>query len=277
MAWKTITTQISNPGRAKVLLSVAGRLAERFNTHLIGIDATPTFSFAAPMMAPADVEAIIAAEGQRVRDLKEMFETAVANRPFVSEWRELRIEDGDLPSAVLEHARASDLIVASQTDPDWELSGLFDFPERLMMEGGRPVLLVPYAGTYGEIGKRVTVAWSGKREGARAVFDALPLLKGAEVVTLLCVIGGGAEPEPGELPGTQIAAALSRHGVKVTVQKSVAEEIGVADDILSRLADNGSDLLVMGAYGYSRLREMVFGGVTRHILRHMTVPTLMSH
>ncbi|MBN9260607.1 MAG: universal stress protein [Hyphomicrobium sp.] len=277
MAWKTITTQISNPGRAKVLLSVAGRLAERFNTHLIGIDATPTFSFAAPMMAPADVEAIIAAEGQRVRDLKEMFETAVANRPFVSEWRELRIEDGDLPSAVLEHARASDLIVASQTDPDWELSGLFDFPERLMMEGGRPVLLVPYAGTYGEIGKRVTVAWSGKREGARAVFDALPLLKGAEVVTLLCVVGGGAEPEPGELPGTQIAAALSRHGVKVTVQKSVAEEIGVADDILSRLADNGSDLLVMGAYGYSRLREMVFGGVTRHILRHMTVPTLMSH
>lgn len=277
MAWKTITTQISNPGRAKVLLSVAGRLAERFNTHLIGIDATPTFSFAAPMMAPADVEAIIAAEGQRVRDLKEMFETAVANRPLVSEWRELRIEDGDLPSAVLEHARASDLIVASQTDPDWELSGLFDFPERLMMEGGRPVLLVPYAGTYGEIGKRVTVAWSGKREGARAVFDALPLLKGAEVVTLLCVVGGGAEPEPGELPGTQIAAALSRHGVKVTVQKSVAEEIGVADDILSRLADNGSDLLVMGAYGYSRLREMVFGGVTRHILRHMTVPTLMSH
>ncbi|MBN9052476.1 MAG: universal stress protein [Rhizobiales bacterium] len=260
-----------------MLLSVAGRLAERFNTHLIGIDATPTFSFAAPMMAPADVEAIIAAEGQRVRDLKEMFETAVANRPFVSEWRELRIEDGDLPSAVLEHARASDLIVASQTDPDWELSGLFDFPERLMMEGGRPVLLVPYAGTYGEIGKRVTVAWSGKREGARAVFDALPLLKGAEVVTLLCVVGGGAEPEPGELPGTQIAAALSRHGVKVTVQKSVAEEIGVADDILSRLADNGSDLLVMGAYGYSRLREMVFGGVTRHILRHMTVPTLMSH
>lgn len=277
MAWKTITTQISNPGRAKVLLSVAGRLAERFNVHLIGLDATPTFAFAAPMMAPADVEAIVAAESQRVRDLKEMFEAAAANRAFVGEWRELRIEDGDLPSAVLEHARASDLIVVSQTDPDWELSGLFDFPERLIMESGRPVLVVPYAGTCDGIGKRVTIAWSGKREGARAVFDALPLLKGAEVVTLLCVVGGEAEPEPGELPGTAIAAALARHGVKVTVQKSVAEEIGVADDILSRLADNGSDLLVMGAYGYSRLREMVFGGVTRHILRHMTVPTLMSH
>ncbi len=277
MAWKTITTQISNPGRAKVLLCVAGRLAERFDANLIGLDASPTFIFAAPMMTPADVEAIEAAEGQRIRDLKVMFESAVANRPIVGEWRELRIEEGDLPSAVLEHARASDLMVVSQADPDWELSGLFDFPERLVMESGRPILMVPYAGTYGEIGRRVTVAWSGKREGARAVFDALPLLKNAEAVTLLCVVGSGAAGEPGELPGTQIAAALSRHGVKVTVQKSVAEEIGVADDILSRLADNGSDLLVMGAYGYSRLREMVFGGVTRQILRHMTVPTLMSH
>jgi nucleotide-binding universal stress UspA family protein len=277
MAWKTITTQISNPGRAKVLLSVAGRLAERFDANLIGLDASPTFIFAAPMMTPADVEAIEAAEGQRIRDLKAMFESAVANRPIVGEWRELRIEEGDLPSAVLDHARASDLVVVSQADPDWELSGLFDFPERLVMESGRPILMVPYAGTYGEIGKRVTVAWSGKRESARAVFDALPLLKSAEAVTLLCVVGSGVEGEPGELPGTQIAAALARHGVKVTVQKSVAEEIGVADDILSRLADNGSDLLVMGAYGYSRLREMVFGGVTRQIFRHMTVPTLMSH
>lgn len=277
MTWKTITTQISNPRRANVLLSVAGRLAERFEAHLIGIDATPAFTFAAPLMSPADVDAIVAAEGERIRGLKELFDSTVANRAFVGEWRELRIENADLPAAVLEHARASELIVTSQADPDWELSGLFDFPERLVMEGGRPVLVVPYAGSYGEIGKRITVAWSGKREGARAVFDALPLLKGAEAVTLLCVVGGSAEGEPGELPGTAIAAALARHGVKVTVQKSIADEIGVADDVLSRLADNGSDLLVMGAYGYSRLREMVFGGVTRHILKHMTVPTLMSH
>lgn len=277
MAWKTITTQLSNPRRAKSLLSVAGRLAERFEAHLIGLDATPTFTFAAPMVTPLDIEAITVAERERSAELREIFTASVPNRPFVAEWRELQLVNSDLPTAVLEHARASDLIVVSQSDPDWELSGLFDFPERIVMEGGRPVLIVPYAGAYGEIGKNITIAWSGKREGARAVFDAMPLLKTAASVTLLCVVGSAAEGEPGELPGTEIAAALARHGVKVTVQKSVAEEIGVADDILSRLADNGSDLLVMGAYGYSRLREMVFGGVTRHIFRHMTVPTLMSH
>jgi nucleotide-binding universal stress UspA family protein len=93
---------------------------------------------------------------------------------------------------------------------------------------------------------------------------------------LLCVASAG-DGEQGELPGTEIAAALARHGVQLTVKKSIVEDIGVADDILSRLADSGTDLLVMGAYGYSRLREMVFGGVTHHILKHMTVPTLMSH
>lgn len=277
MTWKTITTQLSNPDRADVLLSVAGRLAERFSAHLIGLDATPSFAFAAPMVMPIDVDAIVAAEQARSERLKTIFETTAANRAFVAEWREVRPETSDLAAAVLDYARASDLLVASQSDPNWELSGLFDFPERLVLESGRPVLVIPYAGAYGEIGKRVTIAWSGKREGARAVFDALPLLKGAEAVTLLCVVSNAADAKPGGLPGTEIAAALARHGVKVTVQKSVAEDIGVADDILSRLADSGADLLVMGAYGYSRLREMVFGGVTQHIFKHMTVPTMVSH
>ena len=277
MTWKTITTQLSNPKRAEVLLSVAGRLAERFGAHLIGLDASPTFTLAAPMMSAAEAEAIAAADGQRARAIKGKFEAMAANRAFVGEWREVRVHDADLPTAVLDHARASDLIVASQADPDWDLSGLFDFPEQLVLASGRPVLLVPYAGAYGEVGKRVTVAWSGKREGARAVFDALPLLKAADAVRLLCVIGSSADAAPGELPGTELAAALARHDVKVTVQTSTADEIGVADDMLSRIADDGTDLLVMGAYGYSRLRQMVFGGVTRHIFRHMTVPTLMSH
>jgi len=277
MVWKTITTQLSNPDRADMLLSVAGRLAERFEAHLVGLDATPSFTFAAPMATPADIDAIVAADRARTTQLRTIFDTASANRAFVAEWREVVPEAAGLVAAVLDHARASDLLVASQSDPDWELSGLFDFPERLVLESGRPVLIVPYAGAYGEIGKRVTIAWSGKRESVRAVFDSLPILKKAEVVTLLCVASGSGAGEPGEIAGTEIAAALARHGVKVTVQKSVAADIGVADDILSRLADSGADLLVMGAYGYSRLREMVFGGVTQHIFRHMTVPTLMSH
>jgi nucleotide-binding universal stress UspA family protein len=280
MDWKTILVQLSNPRRTDVLASVAGRLAERSNAHLIGLNVANALAHMPAMPAlvgPEDFAAFEAIDDETAARLKAAFDEVTQNRAFVAEWRNVRIVGMEPVAAVIEHGRAADLIVASQSDPDWEMSGLFDAPERLALESGRPVLIVPYAGRFGEIGKRVMVAWSGKREGARAVFDALPLLKSADKVTLLCVVGRDSDGESGQLPGAEIAASLARHGVKVTVRKTMADEIGVADEILARLADEGSDLLVMGAYGHSRLREMVFGGVTRHILRHMTVPTLMSH
>jgi nucleotide-binding universal stress UspA family protein len=280
MDWKTILVQLSNPRRTDVLASVAGRLAERSNAHLIGFNVANALAHMPAMPAlvgPEDFAAFEAIDDETAARLKAAFDEVTHNRAFVAEWRNVKIVGMEPVTAVIEHGRAADLIVASQSDPDWEMSGLFDAPERLALESGRPVLVVPYAGRFGEIGKRIMVAWSGKREGARAVFDALPLLKSADKVTLLCVVGRDADGESGQLPGVEIAASLARHGVKVTVRKTLADEVGVADEILARLADEGSDLLVMGAYGHSRLREMVFGGVTRHILRHMTVPTLMSH
>jgi nucleotide-binding universal stress UspA family protein len=280
MDWKTILVQLSNPRRTDVLVSVASRLAERSNAHLIGFNVAHALAHApvAPtLLGPEDFAAFQAIDDEQAARLKAAFDEATANRAIVAEWRNVEIEGMEPAAAVIEHGRAADLIVASQADPDWEMSGFFDAPERLALESGRPVLIVPYAGSFGEIGKRIMVAWSGKRESARALYDALPLLKSADAATLLCVVGRGADGESGQLPGAEIAATLARHGVNVTVRKTIAEDIGVADEILARLADDGSDLLVMGAYGHSRLREMVFGGVTRHILRHMTVPTLMSH
>jgi hypothetical protein len=199
-----------------------------------------------------------------------------ANQPFVAEWRALKVPHVDLVPVVLDHARSVDLIIAGQTDPDWEQSPLMDFPERLALESGRPVLAIPYVGRYREIGRNVVVAWKAGRESARAVFDALPLLAGAETVEILEI---KERRDGGDFlsPDTTIAASLARHGIKATVRTSVAGDIGIGDEILSRVADAGADLLVMGAYGHSRMREMIFGGATRHLVRHMTLPTLFSH
>jgi nucleotide-binding universal stress UspA family protein len=175
----------------------------------------------------------------------------------------------------MEQGRAADLIIAGQTDPDWDASRLLDFPERLALEAGRPVLIIPYAGRYPRIGRNVVIAWKAGRESARAVFDALPLLQGAENVYILEI--KGRSDENSLSPDTSIAASLARHGIKSTIRASVAPDISVGDEILSRLSDLDADLLVMGAYGHSRMREWVFGGTTRHIFRHMTVPTLFSH
>jgi nucleotide-binding universal stress UspA family protein len=132
-------------------------------------------------------------------------------------------------------------------------------------------------GRYAQIGRNVVIAWKASRESARAVFDALPILKQAEQVQILEIDESGNSRRDGASVDSTIAIALARHGIKPTVRTSIAGDISVGDEILSRLADMGADLLVMGAYGHSRMRELVFGGVTRHIARHMTVPTLFSH
>jgi len=278
MPFKTILVHLNDKRRAEALLEPAVRLASRHNAHLIGMHAYSMIP-APPIPIPYGgkvLGSMVAAERQETEEIAATFARMTANQPFVAEWRAVKVPHVDLAPIVMDHGRAADLIIAGQTDPEWELSPLLDFPERLALESGRPVLVVPYIGRYPEIGRNVVVAWKPGREAARATFDALPLLLGAEKVHILEVKERGDE-RPTLAPDTSIAAALARHGIKPSVHTSAPTDIGVGDEILSRLADLDADLLVMGAYGHSRMRELVFGGATRSISRHMTVPTLFSH
>jgi nucleotide-binding universal stress UspA family protein len=136
---------------------------------------------------------------------------------------------------------------------------------------------VPYTGRFAVSAKRVLIAWDAGREAARAVSDALPILKRAQAVEV-AVFDPEREPvNHGEQPGADIGLYLARHGVKVSVARQSGAGFEVGAQILSRAADTSADLIVMGAYGHSRVRELVLGGVTRTILGAMTVPVLMSH
>jgi nucleotide-binding universal stress UspA family protein len=267
MPYKTILVHINDTRRTEAVLGPAMHLARRDNAHLIGLHVYA--SMPAPPLAMAYgaqvLGQVMARERKDAEEIAAAFAAATANQSFVPEWQSLKVPHVDLAG-----------VVAGQTDPDWDLSPLMDFPERLALESGRPVLVVPYAGRFGEIGRNVVVAWKPGRESARAVFDALPILLAAEKVHILEIREKGRNANA-LAPDTTIAAALARHGIKPSVRTSVLGDIGVGDEILSRLSDLDADLLVMGAYGHSRMRELVFGGVTRHIARHMTVPTLFSH
>ena len=277
MSYRTILVHLNDNRRAEALLEPAIGLATRYNSHLVGLHVSAGLPAPPVPMgyASALVGSLVAQERKRGEDVAATFARMTTNAAFVPEWRLLKVPHVDLASVVVEHGRAADLIVAGQTDPDWDLSPLLYFPERLALESGRPVLVIPYAGRYHQVGRKVVIAWKPSREAARAVFDALPLLQGAESVHILEVKGRG--DEAGLAPDTSIAAALARHGMRPMIRTSVAADISVGDDILSRLSDLDADLLVMGAYGHSRMREMVFGGATRTIAGHMTVPTLFSH
>lgn len=281
MPYKTILVHLNDRRRAGHLLKPAIALAARWGAHLIGLHAYPSIpqlsAFGSRLGGEA-VGSIVGAARQDSEHIHAVFERMTANQPFVAEWLEIKAMGADIAELVMERGRAADLIVASQADPAWDLAPILDFPERLAVESGRPVLVVPNEGHFDRIGRSVMVAWSGTRESARAAFDALPLLADADSVRVL----GVAEPAAGGdgrngLPDTAITAALARHGVKVSALSSAPGNKSVTDEILARLADVDGDLLVMGAYGHSRFREFIFGGVTRHVVRHMPVPTLFSH
>jgi nucleotide-binding universal stress UspA family protein len=136
---------------------------------------------------------------------------------------------------------------------------------------------VPYAGDGATLGETVLVAWNASREAARAVNDALPLLQQARAVTVLAVNPLGGIAGDGDVPAADIALHLARHGVKAEAAHTVAPDIPEGDAILDYAADIGADLVVAGGYGHSRMREFVFGGVTRSLLTEMTVPVFLSH
>ncbi len=171
-----------------------------------------------------------------------------------------------------------DLVVVGQPNPDAGLTGAIGLrPEEIVLSCGRPVLVVPYAGEFLDVGREILVAWNGSRESARALHDAMFLLPEAETVTIIEIdppAPGAAAPAAS---AAQVAAALTRRGIAAKAETETAGDIGVSDLLLSRAADLDVDLLVMGAYGHSRMREFILGGVSRDIFRHMTVPVLMSH
>jgi nucleotide-binding universal stress UspA family protein len=185
------------------------------------------------------------------------------------------VTQGGIAEQLASQARCVDLAIVGQLDPDHPPFGsAAPPPEQIVLSSGRPVLIVPYAARFQGIGDRVLLAWNGSREAARAVNDALPFLVKASSVTVLTV---KPEAARAETPNVDIVSHLARHGVQAEAAHTGATDIGVGVALLNHATEVCADLMVMGAYGHSRLRELVLGGATRSVLRRMTVPVLMSY
>jgi nucleotide-binding universal stress UspA family protein len=169
-------------------------------------------------------------------------------------------------------ARRFDLAVVGQDDPDKEQSEAL-IAEGALFESGRPLVMVPYIHKERVKLDRVMVCWDGSRPAARAVADAMPLLARAGQVEVVIV----EQVKSDEMPGADVAEHLARHDLNVTVERIARGELDVKDVLLNHAADSGADMVVMGGYGHSRMREFILGGVTRGMLAAMTLPTLLSH
>ncbi len=280
MALKDLLVHVDDSKSCAARIEAAINLALAHDAHLAAVYMMVEPSPASYVRAylPPEVVENVERQAQELADAALGRFTTAAERNGISfETRIDRSTETDVGEALCVHARYADLAILGQVDPAEEPPTGRHLPEQVALGSGRPVLVIPYIGAPTTFGERVVVAWDARREAARAVNDALPLLERAKSVLVVTV---NPRPEPsghGEEPGADIAAHLARHGIEVEVQRLEARDIDVANTLLSHVASEGADMLVMGAYGHSRLRELVLGGVTRTILADMTVPVFMSH
>ena len=219
-----------------------------------------------PVFPPASREA------ERAGQVEELFRAELRAHGLGGEWQLL--SPGET-AVFIDLAKVFDLTILGQLSPEIRSTGFR--PDEIVIATGRPVLVVPYAGTFDTVGRRVLVAWDGTREAARAANDALPLLENAEAVTVMFV--GARETTLAEHHPSieRMVQHLQRHGIPAQAEETLQGDLRISDVLLSRAADLAVDLLVAGGYHHSQLREALVGGVSRELLDHITVPVLMSH
>lgn len=276
MAYKTLLVCLNEITRLPQLISVARVLGVRFNAHVSGLYVIP-----AVQVYPSDGYGGVANfyDGTRVffqdhlPKVKETFETAMQMDKLSFE---IHVVNSSLPSIakeMIENCRNVDLVIISNTDREKTGEVESDFVENFILAAGRPVLILPYKGEVKLTTDQIMVGWNDSRESSRVIFDALPFLQKSKLTRLVTV----DVPAGGNLPAAAIAETLDRHGVKTEITDVVSDGTSVGETLLRAANDHGADLIILGAYGHSRFSEMIFGGATRHILRNLDRPALMSH
>jgi nucleotide-binding universal stress UspA family protein len=286
VALKNLLLHIDHTKGCKGRIDAAVALAAEHGAHLKALYCIPVYHVPGWADWPAQVPA-----GEASRDARDDDEAREALGEFTRraeaagishEEHAVRVPSEILADEIAVHARYTDLAILGQVDPDEPPPAGRHAIEHVLLTCGRPVLVIPYIGPVrrnGEVscGRDILVAWDAGREATRAVNDALPFLERAQRTELVTINPVRGAHHHGDEPGADIALQLSRHGARVEVKHLEARDLEVGDILLSELSNANSDLLVMGGYAHSRVRELFLGGVTRSILEHMPVPVLMSH
>ena len=252
-------------------------MGEVFGAHVLGVAVSYEPVIPGTVMGgipPEIIESQRTESNKKARAAIARFEQAAKRAGISMETRTISTSISGAADQIGHIGRRFDLIVVGQPGRKDSLPDEV-IDEGVLFESGRPVIFVPFIQKGGVKLDRIMVCWDGSRAAARAIADAIPLLKKAKQVEV--VIISDKPNKKDEVPGADLGQHLARHGLKVDVKRITSPDIDVPSTILSYAADSSADMIVMGGYGHSRLREFVLGGVTRGLLESMTVPVLMSH
>jgi nucleotide-binding universal stress UspA family protein len=277
--YKNILVNIPTERSPQPVIDGAISLAAHFQAHLDAVSVGYESS-SMPLVAEggAAVAAIFEVEREKALERANaalaVFEAEARRSGLTHSSRAVSALQGEAAAILGATARLYDLAVVAQ--PEFERD-TFDntLAQEILFQSGGPVLFMPYTFRGAFHARRVGICWDGSRLAARAVRDAMPLLEQAEKITIITINADSSVPA--DASAAHLVRYLSRLGVPTEIDNVNTAKANTQSSILSLASDESLDLLVMGGYGHSRLKETVFGGVTRDMLHSMTVPTLMTH
>lgn len=286
MTYRTILTAADNFDTNPQAMDYAIELAQQNTAHLIGLFPIPLYRLPVYLGVPvpqAIFEDQLLAGREKALAARAVFEEKCQKAGISFEWRQVEEQEDLIADSLLTHARHSDLVIVGKSGADAPAVNL-SMTEALMLESGRPVILVPgknanvstEAAAFGNV-KKPAFAWNNSRESVRALHDAMPLIQKAGQLDVLIIRPEDEKDHFGDQPGADIATQLARQDIKIVIH-CLSDEKGSVGSLLLKAAENfDSDLLIMGCYGHSRLRELIMGGATYDVMQAMNLPVLFSH
>jgi nucleotide-binding universal stress UspA family protein len=278
-AYKTLLVSLNEIERSDVLLDAALALARTHGAHLLGLYVIPAptvYPAVGPYVVPEVFDGLTRFFEEQSRQMRSKFEASVSRGGLSGQWLELRALGPTLAESVSELGRTADLLLVSDVNREGRAGVEFEFLENVILGAGRPVMILPRSGEIRLEGGLIVCGYNGSKEAARAIDGALPLLSRSREAVLLWVDppegAGGASGSAGLM-----VDGLRRHDVQARFEGMESKGANPADAVLSEARGRGADIVVMGAYGHSRIREFVLGGATRHALSTIAIPLLMSH
>lgn len=274
MSYKELFVHLDSTERSDDRREIAFDLARRFKASVAGL-----YGECDPFLANLASQRVDEMFAESAARAESVFKKRAAEAELSVHWeRSISRRDSALTKAVAFGARHCDLAILGQHDANAKRSGVpADLVEQVVIHTGRPCLVVPSSGAVETIGRRIMIGWNAGREAVRAVHDALPFLRSAETVTLVAINPRQEERGHGAVPGADMAKHLEAHGVKADTETRVIEGMSPMETLMSHGAENGADLLVVGAHGHYGFPDLLRGSGTKHLLKHMTSAVLMSH
>ena len=277
MTIKNLLVHTDHSESCKYRVKTAIELAKKYDARLTVLFVVPDYFVPTYVEAQISTDVIVAINEQAREKAEATLDRIRQQITDSGLSADTYIEEGGIINILTDYARYTDLAILGQSQPDDPENLSDSLADHVVLESGSPCLVIPYIGCRETLGKRVLLAWNESRESARALKDALPMLKLADKVTVLFIKPKSHDEAQTEIQKEVMRDYLADHGIDATISVCIDSQHNTGDIILAETIDNDIDLIVMGAYGHSRLRELVLGGATRHLLQQMTVPVFISH